>query len=69
MFVDQMRQNARLLEKYFEHLMTVIHADFVTPTENVKKKNAERLCIKLFNLLKDISLPTVLLNEKNTKQS
>ena len=40
MFVDQMRQNARLLEKYFEHLMTVIHADFVTPTENVKK-NAE----------------------------
>ena len=41
MFVDQMRQNARLLEKYFEYLMTVIHADFVTPTENVKKKNAE----------------------------
>ena len=37
-FVVQMRPNARLLEKYFERLMTAIHADFVTPTENVKKK-------------------------------
>ena len=67
-FVVQMRPNARFLEIYFERLMTAIHADFVTPAENVKK-NAERLCIKIFNLLKDISLPTVLLNENNTKQS